>query len=68
MALINEMRKYLDGETNVIHAYYDNISPCIDCRYCWENDGCSIEDEMQEVYKLLDEVDNVILASPLYFF
>jgi multimeric flavodoxin WrbA len=67
MTLINEMTKYLNGEVKFVHTYYDNISPCIDCRYCWKNDGCSINDEMQEVYKLLDEVDNVILASPLYF-
>lgn len=67
MTLVNEMIKYLDGEIKIIHTYYDNISPCVDCRYCWKNDGCSINDEMQEVYRLLDEVDNVILASPLYF-
>jgi multimeric flavodoxin WrbA len=68
MALINEMVKYLNGEVKVVHTYYDAISPCMDCRYCWENDGCSIQDEMQEVYKLLDEVDNVVVASPLYFY
>jgi multimeric flavodoxin WrbA len=66
MTLINEMI-YLNGEVKIIETYYDNISPCLDCRYCWENEGCSIDDEMQEIYKLLDEVDNIILASPLYF-
>lgn len=67
IALISEMEEYLDGEKKVVYTYYDDISPCIDCRYCWENEGCSIEDRMQEVYKQLNEVDNVILASPLYF-
>lgn len=67
MTLVNEMIKYLDGDIRIVNTYYDNISPCIDCRYCWHNDGCSIDDEMQEVYKLLNEVDNVIIASPLYF-
>ncbi len=67
MTIVNEMIKYLKGEIKIVDTYFDNISPCIDCRYCWENDGCSINDEMQEVYKLLDEVDNIILASPLYF-
>lgn len=67
MILVNEMIKYLIGEVKIVHTYYDNISPCIDCRYCWENNGCSIIDEMQEVYKQLQEVDNVILASPIYF-
>lgn len=67
MTLVNEMLEYLDGEVRIVHAYYDDISPCMDCRYCWTNAGCCIDDEMQEIYKLLNEVDNVIIASPLYF-
>ena len=67
MTLINEMKKHLDGEVTIVHTYYDNISPCIDCRYCWKNKGCIINDDMQGVYKLLDEVDNVIIASPVHF-
>lgn len=67
MTLVNEMIKYIDGEVKIIHTYYDDISPCVDCRFCWDNEGCCIDDNMQEVYKLLDEVDNVIIASPLYF-
>lgn len=67
MTLVNEMLKYLNGEVRIVHTYYDNISPCVDCRYCWNNNGCCIDDEMQEIYRLLNEVDNVILASPLYF-
>lgn len=67
MTLVNEMLKYLDGEIRIIHAYHGNISPCMDCRYCWTNTGCCINDGMQEIYKLLNEVDNVIIASPLYF-
>jgi len=67
MTLVNEMIKYLNGEVRVIYTYNNNISPCVDCRYCWHNKGCSINDGMQEVYQLLNEVDNVIIASPIYF-
>lgn len=67
MALINEMIKYLDGDKKIVNTYYDDISPCIDCRYCWKHNACSINDGMHDIYKLLDEVDNVIIASPLYF-
>jgi multimeric flavodoxin WrbA len=67
MTLVNEITKYLDGDIKIVHTYFDNISPCIDCRFCWRNDGCSINDEMQDIYRALDEVDNVILASPLHF-
>lgn len=67
MTLANEMTKYLIGEVCIIHTYYDDISPCLDCRYCWNNSGCAINDGMQEIYQLLNEVDNVILVSPIYF-
>lgn len=67
VTLINEMVKYLKGEVKIVNTYYDNIKPCVDCRYCWTHAGCAIKDDMQEIYKDLTEVDNVILASPLYF-
>lgn len=67
MTLVNEMIKYLDGEVQIVNTYNNDISPCVDCRYCWHNNQCCINDGMQEIYKLLNEVDNVILASPLYF-
>ncbi len=67
MALINEFIKYLDGEYKIVDAYDCHIHPCIDCRYCWQNDGCCINDEMQEVYKYIQECDNILIASPLYF-
>lgn len=67
MALINELIKHLDGEYKIIEAYDCNIKPCIDCRYCWKNPGCCINDEMQEVYNYIQECDNILIASPLYF-
>lgn len=67
MTLVNEMIKYLEGEVRIVHTYNEKISACIDCRYCWDNNGCSINDGMQEYYQLLDEVDNIVLASPIYF-
>lgn len=66
IALINEFTKYLIGDVKIVSCY-NNISPCNDCRYCWSNTGCNIEDEMQEIYLFLDECDNVVLASPIWF-
>lgn len=66
-ALINEMKKQLEGEITVVDTYYANISPCLDCRYCWTKPGCVINDGMQEVYRQIDEADNIIVASPIYF-
>lgn len=67
MGLINEFIKELDGEYKIVNAYYCDIKPCIDCRYCWKNDGCCQQDEMQEVYKYIEECDNILIASPIYF-
>lgn len=67
MTLVNEMTKVIEGEVKIVNTYYDNISGCIDCRFCWEKPGCSINDGMQEIYKFIDEADNVIISSPIYF-
>ncbi|KNY25909.1 NADPH-dependent FMN reductase [Pseudobacteroides cellulosolvens ATCC 35603 = DSM 2933] len=67
MALVNEFIGHLNGEYKIIDAYTCNIRPCIDCRYCWKDAGCSINDEMQEVYSYIQECDNILIASPLYF-
>lgn len=66
-ALIEYLKEYLLGEINEIRTYDSNISPCIDCRACRIKQGCSIEDEMQNVYNYLEGCDNVVIASPLYF-
>lgn len=67
MALVKEFICHLNGEYIIIDSYNCNIRPCIDCRYCWKNVGCSIKDEMQEVYDYIQQSDNVLIASPLYF-
>ncbi|MFZ5353976.1 MAG: flavodoxin family protein [Bacillota bacterium] len=43
------------------------ISPCVACESCWNSLGCSIDDDMQRLYKKLDEADLVIIATPVYF-
>lgn len=66
-ALLAELKKHLSGDIQEISAYYGNIGPCTDCRYCWKHDGCSIDDGMQAVYQALENADNIVIASPLYF-
>ena len=66
-SLINEFVQNLDGDVQIVNTYYDNVKPCLDCRYCWNHPKCAIDDDMQQVYEWLNEVDHVIIASPLYF-
>ena len=65
--LINKLMELMDGEFRVVDTYRSNISPCLDCRYCWKQPGCAIDDEMQEVYRYIEECDNIVIASPIYF-
>lgn len=66
-SLIKKITEKISGEYKVVDAYRCDISPCVDCRYCWKNNGCPINDEMQDVYKYIQECDNIVIASPLYF-
>jgi len=67
VTLLNELKKHLNGEVFQIDTYYAKSSPCFDCRHCVTNAECIIKDEMQDAYKMLDEADNVVIASPIYF-
>ena len=65
-ALIDAFVSGLSGEYRIVSCD-DGISPCIDCRYCWEHDGCAVRDAMQEIYAYLADCDAVVLASPVWF-
>lgn len=67
VSLLNVLTSELVGEYRLVNAYRCNVSPCIDCRYCWKNRGCAINDEMQEIYAYIEECDNIVIASPIYF-
>lgn len=67
VSLIKKVTEKIAGEYRIINAYRCNISPCVDCRYCWDHTGCAVKDEMQEVYEYIQECDNILIASPVYF-
>jgi multimeric flavodoxin WrbA len=64
VALLTEMKKYLEGDIVELSAYRNNISPCIDCRYCLKEGKCAIKDDMQIVYD--GDYENIVIASPVY--
>lgn len=66
-SLIKELASRLDGEVKIVRAYDCGVKACIDCRYCWENDGCSQKDGMQEIYAFIQACDNIVIASPMQF-
>jgi multimeric flavodoxin WrbA len=44
-----------------------NIAPCQHCDACLETGKCKIKDDMQMVYKELEQADRIVLASPVHF-
>ncbi len=62
--ILQQIKNKLEGEVEEINAYFDKISPCIDCRHCWKQEGCAIKDGMEKIYK--DDYDTIIVASPIY--
>lgn len=65
--LINALSAQLPGVVQVVQAYGTEISPCVDCRFCWEHEGCAIPDGWTEIDGLIRESDNIVIASPIYF-
>ncbi len=65
--LINMLTSRLQGEIKIVNTYQADISPCIDCRWCWKNDDCSINDDMTEIYDYIIDCENIVIASPIFF-
>lgn len=64
-ALIDELKRHLQGEIIELSAFRSDIAPCVDCRGCWKTGECVVEDEMRVIYE--DDFDNIVIASPVYF-
>ena len=64
--LVNALALDLSGEVMIV-SHRDRIAPCSDCRYCRQNNGCSIQDKMQKVYPFLAICDVIVLVSPIWF-
>jgi len=70
-ALINEaLKPFIDAgiECNTIHLGDYNFSDCIGCERCRETYKCTVDDDMQKLYPLIEEADALILGSPTYFY
>lgn len=56
-------------QVEVVNVCQKKIAGCLACEYCnTKGDGrCIQQDDMQEVYPLLQEVEMIVLASPIYY-
>jgi len=63
-----EGAKELGAETQVWYFSDLDIEPCRGCLCCHEggNQGCIINDDMQELYGAIEQADALVLGSPVY--
>ena len=54
-------------ETELIRLAGLDIRGCNACNYCFEHDGCSIEDDLAPIFDKMLVADVIIIASPVYF-
>ena len=66
-SLLKLLRESITGDIRVVDCYRADISPCIDCRRCREEPRCVVDDAMQDIYRYLENCDNVVIASPIYY-
>lgn len=53
----------------IVNVCRKKIAGCLACEYCHTkgNGRCIQQDDMQEVYPVLDEAEMIVLASPVYY-
>ena len=59
-----------DGGVDITRIYisdYD-LKPCNGCSFCETTGECNIEDDMKDLYPLIDRSHIIVVASPVYFF
>lgn len=56
-------------QVTIINVCQKRIAGCLACEYCHTkgNGKCIQNDDMQEVYPILEEAEMIVLASPVYY-
>lgn len=54
-------------EVEFVDACRVKVRPCTGCLGCEKNGECVIRDDMDRIYKIIEECDIVVLSSPVYF-
>lgn len=56
-------------QVSIVNVCRKKIAGCLACEYCHTkgNGRCIQQDDMQEVYPVLEEAEMIVLASPVYY-
>ena len=57
-------------EVTLVNVSKKKIAGCLACEYCHNkgNGACVQKDDMQELYPLMEDVEALVLAAPIYYF
>lgn len=67
---LREIEKVLNKheiETEIVYLGKKPIAGCIACSKCFETGKCIWNDKVNETTKRLDEIDGLIIGSPVYY-
>lgn len=56
-------------EAEMVWLYDKDIQPCLACRVCqkdWTKFGCARQDDVQEIFDKILDVDLIVFATPIY--
>ena len=59
--------KEAGSDVELVSLVGKSIAPCDACRACVKTGECHIKDDMQEIYRKLQESDGVVIGTPVYF-
>ena len=64
---LEQLKKKAGFDTKYFTVAKKTINFCIHCDYCIKNkSGCVHEDDMNELYPLLEEADGILIGTPIY--
>lgn len=67
---INELEKVFKEnniEYNTFQIGNKAVRGCIACGYCYTNQKCVFNDDVNEIAKYFEEADGIIVATPVYY-
>jgi multimeric flavodoxin WrbA len=63
------LKKKLDvSDADFVFVYEKKINPCVGCDFCKVSKRCKFVDDMAEIYKIFEESECIVFASPIYNF
>lgn len=66
--LIEELN-YSDIEVSIVFLNDNKFCGCIDCRACKKGElVCTIKDDMQELYRKIEDANVLVFGTPIYWF